>query len=327
MSKRLRGPEVRKSSARRARPPRGRRAHSAIRHSANRSTDQPDHPPAHHSSLPREMNTSDAIPPGQDGGNADTYAKVMESLTRIALAGFGGAIAGLSISRRRAAGAPALARVDAAVSGGGKRRRRGGSSDSSRRRNQQGGTSASAPYVDQDLPSTWAFACLTFASITESTRLLSPTTLVSDLLQSTSSLPDGRDTGNDDEEASVDMPWVSHMPKVDLPAFSSKISVVDVRSISDYVIGGSIAGAVFKGSSVQTSAGVRWAKRAGGNTTAGITAAATRTSFMAGLIPGAALGFLAGILQVGAGHLEQMLLEEDTAADIPVEASAAREED
>ena len=300
------------------------------------------------------MNISDAIPPGQDGGNAETYAKVMESITRIALAGFGGAIAGLSISRRRA-GAISLARVDAAVSGGSKRRRRRGTARSSgvgsadfssRQRNQQGGAGASgspsAPYVDQDLPSTWAFACLTFASITESTRLISPSTLLSDLLESsTDSLVENTASGHDGEngnthtgkegekeevETNAGMAWSSHLPKVDRPAFIPAISVEDVRTISDYVIGGSIAGAVFKGGSIQTSAGARWAKRAGSNPAVGMTtAAATRASFTAGLIPGATLGLVAGILQVGAGHLERMLeiLEEEekgNAVDSPTAA-------
>lgn len=295
------------------------------------------------------MDTSNAIPPGQDGGNAATYAKVMESITRVALAGFGGAIAGLSISRRRA-GAISLARVDAAVSGGSKRRRRRGGSaaDSSRQRNRQGGASAggsspSAPYVDQDLPSTWAFACLTFAGITESTRLLSPTTLFSDLLErvNDSFVYDNASGHNDEKtnattckedeekekETIAGMSWVSQMPKVDLPASTPTISSEDIRSICDYVIGGSIAGAVFKGGSIQTSAGARWAKRAGSNP--GMTATATRASFMAGLIPGATLGLLAGILQVGAGHLEKMLdlLEEENAVDTPTANDVVSEGD
>ena len=297
------------------------------------------------------MDTYNAIPPGQGGGNATTYAKVMESITRVALAGFGGAIAGLSISRRRA-GAISLARVDAAVSGGSKRRRRRGGSaaaDTSRQRNQQsgtsaGGTSPSAPYVDQDLPSTWAFACLTFAGITESTRHLSPTTLFSDLLESVNgSFVEGNISGNNCEKANettckedeekekettiAGMSWLSQMHKIDLPASTPTISSEDIRSICDYVIGGSIAGAVFKGGSIQTSAGARWAKRAGGNV--GMTAAATRASFMAGLIPGATLGLLAGILQVGAGHLENMLelLEEENVVDTPTANEAVSEGD
>ena len=282
-----------------------------------------------------KMNNSSAVPPGQDGGSADTYAQVMESITRIALAGFGGAIAGLSISRRRGH-ALTMARVDAAVSGGSKRRRRRGAAESSRpRHNQQGSAGAggpSAPYVDQDLPSTWAFACLTFASITESTRLLSPTTLLGDLLEKANSLLKESTSDRDDEktneraceeegEASTTKS-LSQMPRVDISALTSKISIDDVRTISDYIIGGSIAGAVFKGGSIQSSAGVRWAKRAGGNPSMGMmTAAATRTSLMAGLLPGAALGLFAGILQVGAGHLEQMLLEEQATADTSVEAN------
>ena len=290
-----------------------------------------------HSYNESKMNNSSAVPPGQDGGSADTYAQVMESITRIALAGFGGAIAGLSISRRRGH-ALSLARVDAAVSGGSKRRRRrGAAAESSRpRHNQQGGAGAggpSAPYVDQDLPSTWAFACLTFASITESTRLISPTTLLGDLLENANGILKEPTSDRDDEmineraceaeegEASTTKS-LYQMPRVDISALSSKISIEDVRTISDYIIGGSIAGAVFKGGSIQSSAGVRWSKRAGGNPSIGMAAAATRTSFMAGLLPGAALGLFAGILQVGAGHLEQMLLEEQATADVSVEANS-----
>ena len=60
-----------------------------------------------------------------------------------------------------------------------------------------------------------------------------------------------------------------------------------------------------------------------------MTAAATRASFMAGLIPGATLGLLAGFLQVGAGHLENMLelLEEENVVDTPTANDAVSEGD
>jgi len=156
--------------------------------------------------------------------------------------------------------------------------------------------------------------------------------LLGDLLEKANSLLKESTSDRDDEktneraceeegEASTTKS-LSQMPRVDISALTSKISIDDVRTISDYIIGGSIAGAVFKGGSIQSSAGVRWAKRAGGNPSMGMmTAAATRTSLMAGLLPGAALGLFAGILQVGAGHLEQMLLEEQATADTSVEAN------
>jgi hypothetical protein len=147
--------------------------------------------------------------------------------------------------------------------------------------------------------------------------------LLGDLLENADGLPKESTSDRDDEKINEraceeegetsTITSLSQMPRIDIE---------DVRTISDYIIGGSIAGAVFKGGSIQSSAGVRWAKRAGGNPSIGMTAAATRTSFMAGLLPGAALGLFAGILQVGAGHLEQMLLEDQATADVSIEADS-----
>jgi hypothetical protein len=91
----------------------------------------------------------------EDPKNNDVYTQTMESFLRVALAGFGGALVGLSLSRR--GGVTPLVQQQ------------------SQRIAQRG-----RPYTNQDLPAQWAVSCLTFASIFESTRLLSPTSLVTD---------------------------------------------------------------------------------------------------------------------------------------------------
>ena len=80
--------------------------------------------------------------------DADTTYRLMESVMRISIAGFGGALVGMSLSRR-----PQLQ-----------------SSASSRRRR---------PYrADPNLPMTWAMACSAFCTLIEISRWTSPTSLI-----------------------------------------------------------------------------------------------------------------------------------------------------
>jgi hypothetical protein len=152
-------------------------------------------------------------------------------------------------------------------------------------------------------------ACLTFAGIVEFSRLVSPTALLKDLAdRATSGVTQDEDT----QEGQVQPDRISAGIAKEMPFdIADYVSAEHARTISDYVIGGSIAGAVFKGGSIQTSAGERIARAAAVRSRpATATAAATaRTGFAAGLLPGAALGFVAGVLHVGVGNLEDLLLQ------------------
>jgi len=86
-----------------------------------------------------------------------------------------------------------------------------------------------------------------------------------------------------------------------------------LQSIGDYTIGGAIAGALFQGASVRTKTAERLS-RAGihmssSASSAGSSKMVARTGILAGMIPGATLGFLAGVTIVGLDVLEMLTVE------------------
>lgn len=280
------------------------------------------------------MNAENDAAAAADQGSGDAYWAVMDSVTRIALAGFGGALAGLSVSRRRSLVGTGLTHdiVSASVAStsrnAGRPSRAGGRRRSAQQQVQQ---QAGTPYIDQDLPTTWAMACLTFAGIVEFSRLVSPTTLSMDLASRAKDVIQDQqqtDRSNTRIEAQQQQehqgaPSLSTDVTNTTLNMTHYISAEHARTVSDYVVGGSIAGAVFKGGNVQTSAGQRLAKAAAARNRSAsaassassiTTAAAARTGFAAGLLPGAALGLVAGLLHVGASKLEDML-HKDTLDD------------
>mmetsp|Transcript_23665 Transcript_23665/g.40140 ORF Transcript_23665/g.40140 Transcript_23665/m.40140 type:complete len:193 (+) Transcript_23665:3-581(+) len=79
----------------------------------------------------------------------ESYMAAMDSTMRVFLAGFGGALTGLSLSRQR----PRAKHVSEALATAQRRAR---------------------VYGDSNLPAAWAMACMGFAGIIEATRLVSP---------------------------------------------------------------------------------------------------------------------------------------------------------
>ena len=171
----------------------------------------------------------------------------MESLLRITMAGFGGAIAGLSISRGRG-------------------------------RTLMSTASARRLYVDPDLPSTWAVACMMFVGVMEcSSTWIKPTSRLQ--IEASKYLPiDEKDTIS-----------VLHSP------FTAVVG--------DYTIGGLIAGAIFKGSNVTTEM-IKAKNKVLPPATHKIKP--LKPGFLTGIVPGAVLGFMAGCLQVGIIHLQDL---------------------
>jgi hypothetical protein len=214
---------------------------------------------------------------------------VMESVMNITLAGFGGALAGLSVSRRR--GTMGIQSLTQTVSKSNKHRtaskvknHNGGSTSGHKKDGRSPLLQRGAAYMDNDLPVTWAVTCMTFATIVECCKQSSPT---SQILNYTSYI-----LSNKNDEGSTKLtPW-----KVDK----------DLHVIGDYTFGGAMAGAIFKGSVIPSSkakipqqmATQRAAK-------ASATAAARTGSIMGGLATGAAMGFLAGVTVFGLSKLEQ----------------------
>lgn len=94
----------------------------------------------------------------EDASNSrsDSFNQGMESALRITLAGFGGVLVGLSLSQRR--GADALAHSTTGVM----------------QPMIQRGSQRSRSITNRDLPTQWAVSCLTFATIFECSRLMSP---------------------------------------------------------------------------------------------------------------------------------------------------------
>jgi len=71
---------------------------------------------------------------------SETFQKAMESVMVVSIAGFGGALAGISIARGRASS-----------------------------------ISMKKPFIDSNLPNQWAITCMGFATILETVRWISPT--------------------------------------------------------------------------------------------------------------------------------------------------------
>jgi len=188
------------------------------------------------------------------------FLSFMESLMNITLAGFGGALAGLSISRRR--GTMGIQTIQQSVIHKGA--------------TKVVKTPKGAAYIDHDLPVTWAFTCMSFATILECCKKSSPTTLLMNFT---------------------------------FPSTTSKqIADTEINVIGDYTLGGGVAGAVFKGSVIRSAENARMrvtpsmmaAQRAG-------KSLMTSGSVFGGFITGATLGCLAGITVFGLHMLERIL--------------------
>ena len=234
------------------------------------------------------LDSLDAI--NVDGAVSDngTFVDVLESVMKISLAGFGGAIAGLSVSRRRgalgaAAAASGAARSMANPAGGGRGVR-------------------GRPYVDQELPTVWGMACMAFAGIVEFSRLVSPTSM---LIQSLRGVVPSSDGDVRTEEIGG--------RSSDSPSGSEWYFTESARTVGDYAVGGALAGGIFKGSYVQTNTARRIAaarKKIGGKSSAMVPPIRVpRTGVLSGLVPGAALGLAAGLAQVGIKALDDIAEE------------------
>lgn len=201
-----------------------------------------------------------------------TY-QAMESLMIISIAGFGGALCGLAISRRGGSSSPWIRSSRASAS-----------------------TSASIPssraayYTDHELPTAWAVACITFASIMEFSKITSP---ASNLHQLLLHIP-----------SSSNIPSMSIAEKHNTSTSQTTLVDKDLYLVADYLLGGAIAGATFKGSVIRTQASSKGlALRGGPVLPASVTTA--RTGILVGMIPGATLGLLAGLAVYSAIKLQK----------------------
>ncbi len=233
----------------------------------------------------------------------------LESLMRITLAGFGGALAGISISRRGGLGTAAnkvqaLTKASATPSNVLKQSRQ------QRRQAIRSAPPVLRPQIDRELPSAWAVACMAFAGVVEFTRLVSPTTFVSQFV-TTPSLE-----GEADNEVTEDSKTILFNKEETIKQYGT--------TIIDYMIGGGIAGALFKGSAVRTPAGARIDASIMGSSSISSTATsslnAVKSRPLSGILPGAALGLLAGVTIVTMDYAQQQV--EETFGDVVVDEEA-----
>ncbi len=175
---------------------------------------------------------------------------------------------------------------------------------------------SSRQYVDRELPAAWAMACMAFAGIIEFTRMVSPTSV---LLNSYSMMARGNDTEDslehetevkNENDSGITVEKNDKNDENNLNFAQQNLGDncrQSLTKISDYVIGGSIAGALFQGSAVRTRAGARIdASLVGLSSTAmGNARGVLRGKPLSGLIPGAALGLMAGFAIVSVDILQE----------------------
>ena len=204
---------------------------------------------------------------------------------RITIAGFGGALAGISISRRSgvvgglAKSAQVMAKKATAPNNNVIPQTR-----TQRRQAIRSAPPVLRPTIDE-LPSAWAVACMAFAGVVEFTRLVSPTTFVSQFINTPALKIE-----SDDDPSTID-------------------PLKYGSTIIDYMIGGAIAGAIFKGSAVRTPAGARLDASIMGNYSASSVSTAIKGKPLSGILPGASLGLLAGVSIVSLEYAN-ILIEE-----------------
>lgn len=235
----------------------------------------------------------------------------LESLMRITLAGFGGALAGISISRRGGLGTAAqqaLTKASATTPSSSSNVIK--QSRQQRRQAIRSSPPVLRPTIDRELPSAWAVACMAFAGVVEFTRLVSPTTFVSQFIVTTPSLVEGEG----DNEATENSKNILVNKEETIKQYGT--------TVIDYMIGGAIAGALFKGSAVRTPVGARIdASIMGSSSISTATSSslnAIKSRPLSGILPGAALGLLAGVTIVTMEYAQKQV-EEKFGEDVVVD--------
>lgn len=248
-----------------------------------------------------QLENDELIVDHQSNTSSEFYEKFTESLMIITVAGFGGALSGLSVARARAAASATTHQYqNASVAAAAAFRNK---SKGARKRQiamakkGKGGL----PFVHNNneasidhLPIKWALTCMSFVSIVEGIgHWVKPCHNVNDFLKSSEIF-----NNNHNSELSS-----SSLQK---KTTSLSMNPSDaICTIGDYVIGGGLAGFVFKGTQIvgnqlqQSSAKLKQPP----------------SSFGRGIFPGLALGFTAGclqyILQVAQKYVKEIEKEND----------------
>jgi hypothetical protein len=235
------------------------------------------------------------------------YIPILESIMRISLAGFGGAMAGLSISRRAALMARPASSVLTKNNNNPVAKKKHVINRHHPLATRTGDGTAYA--VDRELPAAWAMACMAFTGVIEFTRFVSPSGFAIDLASKLSfdeekQTNDTAGIGEDDENI-IDATEQSatFSAPINLSLLSGPVSQSTIKTIADYTIGGALGGAIFAGSAVRTNAGRKL--------DAAMLGTATRAGGpLAGLLPGAGLGLLAGVTIFTVDYIRELLEEQ-----------------
>lgn len=171
--------------------------------------------------------------------------------------------------------------------------------------------------MDRELPAAWSMACMAFAGIIEFTRMVSPTSVVLNTyslltmengaevrLEEASEVKNENNSGTTVENMENELNLAQSITHDNIAGRS-------LTKISDYIIGGSLAGALFQGSAVRTRAGARIDASLMGlsSTAAGNARGVLRGKPLSGLVPGAALGLAAGVAIVGVDILQEQVVD------------------
>ena len=224
------------------------------------------------------------------------YIPILESIMRISLAGFGGAMAGLSISRRAALSRTIPSPIVSTTSTKKKHlihRHHPMAARSSE------GTSLSPHAIDRELPAAWSMACMAFTGVIEFTRFASPSNFIIDLVSQFSDGEEKDKNATADKTSNYDVEN-SEKEEIVVPmSWLQTFKTPTITTIADYTIGGALGGALFNGSPIRTAAGRK--------IDAPILGAAIRGGPLAGLLPGAGLGLLAGVAVMSIEFVTEMV--------------------
>lgn len=164
--------------------------------------------------------------------------------------------------------------------------------------------------VDRELPAAWAMACMAFTGVIEFTRFVSPSGFAIDLASKLSfdeekQTNDTAGIGGDDEKSlnGATEQSATFSTPINLSWLSEPAQQTTIKTITDYTIGGALGGALFAGSAVRTNAGRKL--------DAAMLGTATRAGGpLAGLLPGAGLGLLAGVTIFTVDCIRELLEEQ-----------------
>ncbi|CAB9503309.1 expressed unknown protein [Seminavis robusta] len=230
------------------------------------------------------------------------YDQIIYSVVKITFAGFAGALVGLSRQNQHA-GAKIFQR--AVVKG--------------KMTRAPPKLKTVAPQgEDANIPFMWATSFIVFVSILETSRFWSPTTMMMDLYQHNINYDQQQEQPQQQQAESV-----SDNSNLSSLSLSSHHNQKYLATISDYTLGGSVAGLAGAMSKRQPLTGSSSTSRL--ELPSAILKTGRRSILLSGVGTGIALGFFAGVCQAGLDYMEDQVrsMEEQEQKELANEEDAA----